>query len=51
MFIAGIKCSDDELSIIEKRFMNVDGFNYLDFLKMLIDIDASVKVCSVSIRK
>lgn len=46
---AGIKCTEDQLSILEKKFMNVDGFNYLQFLKMLIDIDKELKKCSVSI--
>lgn len=48
MLTAGVKCSEDELGIIEKRFLNVDGFNYYEFLKMLTDIDKKIKQCSVS---
>jgi len=48
MYTASIKCTEDELCILEKKFMNVDGFNYLQFLKMLIDINKKLKKCSVS---
>ncbi|KAF0771870.1 Uncharacterized protein FWK35_00017893 [Aphis craccivora] len=47
MYTASIKCTEDELCILEKKFMNVDGFNYLQFLKMLIDINKKLKKCSV----
>jgi hypothetical protein len=48
MYTAGIKCREDELGILEKKFMNVDGFNYLDFLKMIIDINEKLNKCLVS---
>ncbi|XP_050430635.1 uncharacterized protein LOC126839375 [Adelges cooleyi] len=35
---ADIQCSDEELRLLEKRFMNVDGFNYLEFLVMIKDL-------------
>ena len=48
MYTAGIKCREDELSILEKKFMNVDGFNYLQFLQMIIDINKKLKKCLMS---
>lgn len=46
MFTASIQCTEEELGILEKRFMNADGFNYLEFFKMLNNIDKSIKQCS-----
>ncbi|XP_050532651.1 uncharacterized protein LOC126900763 [Daktulosphaira vitifoliae] len=37
MSTAGVKCSDEELRVLEKRFMNVDGFNYLKFLENIVN--------------
>ncbi|KAE9523410.1 hypothetical protein AGLY_015962, partial [Aphis glycines] len=51
MYTASIKCTEDELCILEKKFMNVDGFNYLQFLKMLIDINKKLKKCSIKNKK
>lgn len=48
MFTAGIKCTEDELDILEKRLMNVNGFNYLEFLKIIKAVDDYIKHCSVN---
>lgn len=47
MTCAGIACYDEELSVLEKRFTDINGFDYLEFLKALIDMN-KIKKCSVS---
>lgn len=48
MFTAGIKCTEDELNILEKRLMNVNGFNYLELMKIIKAVDENIKRCSIN---